>query len=347
MTVGVIVTGGTIAATRDDQGSGLFAPRCGSELLAMTEQIGRERGFDIEVTRWCDPAGDVMPLLDSSDVEAWQWCLIAQQVEGLLARCSGVVVLHGTDTLSYTAAALGLLAGRRSGPVVITGAQVPLVVEGSDAPGNLSAAIDAAAGMYGDLLGDTVVAFGGRVMRAVRVSKHSTEQVAGFHSWNCASMRASRGDPGSDVREHWQLARAGCTAAPLSDFVQGVVHLKVSPAMDMAWLERAMSAAPPAGLVFELYGVGSAPQARRFAEIANRLADISIPSVAVTACRHGGLDWQRYEATAPLRDSALIPGGDMTGEAAVVKLAGALAETAEVEHVRRRFAASIAAEMTI
>lgn len=360
--VGVIVTGGTIAATRDDQGSGLYAPRCGSELLAMTEQIGRERGFDVCVERWLDASGEVQPLLDSSDVRPHHWLHIDRQVEQLLDHCHGVVVLHGTDTLAYSASALGMLNPRRRGALVITGAQIPLVVEGSDAPGNLSAAIDAAAGMYGDLEGDTVVAFGGQLMRGVRVSKHSTESFSGFKSWNSAAMRTSRGNPGADVLRQWQSARAACQAPRLTDFVEGVLHLKASPAMDVAWLSRVLLAEPPRGVVIELYGVGSAPGASTLAQMADQLAMHNVPVVAVSACRHGAVDWQRYEATQPLRDSAMMSAGNMTGEAAAVKLAGLLADTegvvpsadaavtpnpsygGSVEHIAERFAQGITAE---
>ena len=349
MTIGVIVTGGTIASTRDETGSGLFAPRCGSELLALTEQLGAERGQKVVVERWVNDTGEVMPLLDSCDIDAAHWLMMHRHIESLLNRCQAVVVLHGTDTLAYTASALSMLGPRRKGAVVVTGAQIPLTAEGSDAEANLRLAIDTAAGDLGELQGDTVVAFGGRVMRGVRVTKYSTRDFEGFQSFNSPVLLPATTAGNPAVLGDWQRQRV--QAGPsLTQFAPRVLVLRVVPGMDVDWLAKMILAVPPAGLVLELFGVGSAPEADKLASLANELANREVPVVAVSACDHGGLDWNRYEATAPLGTSAMIPGGDMRTEAAVVKLRGLLSDTvANEEHrnsFQQRFQASIAGELS-
>jgi len=340
MSIGVIVTGGTIASTRDSSGEGLFAPRCGSELRALVAGLGKRLGHDVHIDTWRDAEGRPAPLLDSCDIDSQHWLAMSQQIDSLMAHCSAVVVLHGTDTLAYTSSALSMLAPRRPGPVILTGSQVPLLARGSDAEANLSLALKTASGQLGDLAGDTVVAFGGKVMRGVRVTKYSTRDFEGFQSFNSFCM--DDGEDSSEVLLSWQQERP-TVSQPLTGFANGVVVLRVVPGMEMEWLRAAMLSNPPAGVVLELFGVGSSPQAQVLADVANGLSERGVPVVAVSACDHGGLDWRRYEATAPLSSSALIDGGDMRTEAAVVKLRGLLAGGRH-EELETRFQASIAWE---
>lgn len=268
MKLGVIVTGGTIAATADTTTEGMYAPRCGSELIALTHKIGCERGYDVTVDVWRDQTGE-LPLVDSCEVEPRHWQALSAQVDDILTGCEGVVILHGTDTLAYTASALALLNPRRSGTVVLTGAQIPAVAVGSDAPANLKLALDAAAGHYTELAGDTVVAFGDLVMRGVRATKHSTIAARGFRSWGCpeVDVRATSVATSATVGAWQQLRAEGAEGKPFTAFSGRVVCLRVTPGMDVSYISELLLKAPPDGLVLQLYGVGTAPFIKAWATL--------------------------------------------------------------------------------
>ncbi len=234
MKVAVIVTGGTIAATREESGVGLYAPRCGTELLAVTAQLGSSHGYTVTLERWQDAGGQELPLVDSCEINGSHWVLLSAQIDRLLGDHAGVVVLHGTDTLAYTAAALSMLEPKRAGNVVVTGAQIPLVEPGTDAVDNLRLALDTAAGQYGQFAGDTLVAFGGRLLRGVVASKHSTRSFAGFRSWRCPEFLCdASADDVAEVNRCWQRSRASSSekTMKLQGFVPGLLHVKASPGM--------------------------------------------------------------------------------------------------------------------
>lgn len=351
MKVAVIVTGGTIAATRNNAEAGLYAPRCGTELMAVTARLGADHGYSVTIERWQDAQGGELPLVDSCEVNGEHWLLLAAQIDRLLRDHTGVVVLHGTDTLAYTAAALAMLEPQRTGNVVITGAQIPLAEPGTDAIDNLQLALDTAAGQYGQFAGDTLVAFGGRLLRGVAASKHSTRSFAGFRSWRCPEFLCNASADGvAEVNRCWQRSRPSRTppSAGLQGFVSGLLHIRVVPGMAIErlkpWLLSLAASGGIDGLVVELFGAGSAPCASELAELANALSEQQIPVLAISACPDGAIDWQRYEATAPLRASRLIDGGALTPECAVVKLMGVLHETRNIHSIRDRMQESIAGE---
>ena len=351
MKVAVIVTGGTIAATREKRGVGLFAPRCATELLAVTAEVGTSHGYTVTVERWQAANGSELPLVDSCEINASHWVLLSTQIDRLLIDHAGVVVLHGTDTLAYTAAALALLEPYRAGNVVVTGAQIPLVETGTDAIDNLCLALDTAAGQYGQFAGDTLVAFGGRLLRGVVASKHSTSALAGFRSWRCPEFLCdASADVVAEVNRCWQRSRALSVNQPrkLQGFVPNVLSLRVCPGLDVRrmreWLLPVADAGDVDGVIVELFGGGSAPAASALAELANSLGERQVPVLAISACADGAIDWQRYEATAPLQASLLIDGGALTPECAAVKLMGILHQTRNIYSIREQIRESIAGE---
>jgi len=345
--LGVIVTGGTIAATADATTGDMYAPRCGSELIALTHSIGRERGYEVEVELWRNDEG-YMPLVDSCQVEPHQWLRLSVQIDDMLTDCLGVVVLHGTDTLAYTATALSLLNPYRHGSVVVTGAQIPAVAVGSDAPANLKLALDAAAGRFGNMAGDTVVAFGDLIMRGVRATKHSTVASRGFRSWACPEIdvRATAIATESTLTA-WQQLRAQSSAGkPLSSFAGRIANLRVTPGMDISYVRDVLERTPPDGLLLQLFGVGTAPSVNAWASLVDALASQDILVVGVTTCPEGAIEWRRYQASAALAQSALIDGSDMTFECAYVKLMGVAAEKMPFEAAVERFTTPISHDLT-
>lgn len=343
--IAVLLTGGTIASTAVGE-QGRFAPHVADPVKAVIQARSSALGLEVRVEHWRDVDGVDMPLVDSCDMRPHHWLALSRQIDRLAQDYQAVVVLHGTDTLAYTASALALLSPRRAVPVVLTGAQVAVGLPDSDAGDNIALALRAAAGEWGDVAGDTLIAFGQCLMRGVRASKMSTSAKNGFGSRvipliNLMEPAAAR----AAIWDAWQHSRENVAAAsPVRGFVEDVLHIKVQPGKDWSRTTERLLAVPPRGLLLSLYGTGSAPLARDLAELCNALADRQCPTVAVSASPQGAIVWQHYAATQPLEDSALIDGGDMTTECAITKLMAAADLGLSVDGVRDFFAQSFAGE---
>jgi L-asparaginase len=346
--ISVLLTGGTIASTATGE-EGRFAPHVADPVKAVIEARSEALGLAVEVVHWRDAEGNEMQLVDSCDMRPHHWLALSQQIDRLALNSEAVVVLHGTDTLAYTASALSLLSPRRSVPVVLTGAQVAVGLPDSDAGDNIALALRAAAGEWGDVDGDTLIAFGQCLMRGVRASKFSTSAKNGFGSRAVPLINLM--DPAVSRRaiwQQWQAERAGADEpSPVTGFSEDVIHLEVQPGKDWARTTERLLAVPPRGLLLSLYGTGSSPLAGQLAALCDALADRGCPSVAVSASPQGAIVWQHYAATQPLEESALIDGGDMTTECAITKLMAAAHLQLSIAETRAFFASAIAGERTL
>ncbi len=341
--IAVLLTGGTIASTAGGE-EGRFAPHVADPVKAVIRARSEALGLEVNVEPWRDASGAEMPLVDSCDMHPSHWMALSQHIDVLAQTHEAVVVLHGTDTLAYTASALALLVPRRRVPVVLTGAQVAVGLPDSDAGDNIALALRAAAGEWGDVAGDTLIAFGQCLIRGVRASKMSTSARNGFGSRvvpaiNLMESAHSR----AGIWEAWQLGREPA-AAPVTGFAEDVVHLKVQPGKDWQRTTERLLAVPPRGLLLSLYGTGSAPLSAQLAALCDALAERGCPSVAVSASPQGAIVWQHYAATQPLEESALIDGGDMTTECATAKLMAAAYMGLSIDETRALFATAIAGE---
>lgn len=294
----------------------------------------------------CEPLGvryrinHLNPPIDSANADADTAPRIARNI-GARARTvalsgglQGVVILHGTDTLAFTASRLAFELGDLDAPVIVTGSQHPLTATGSDATANLSLAIKAACKARPDA--PVCVAFGGELLPAVRASKVQAEANRAF--------RAPRelADGAVGVRALAEIGgSAETTNIPTSSarvvsfrFVPGVV------AEDL----RAVASAAPDGLVLECYGSGNGPTGRP--DVADALRDLcaQLPVVAVTQCETGGVDFDRYEVAEALAAAGVIDGGDMTLEAALGKLAFCLDRGLTGEGLRRAMMLNLVGE---
>lgn len=346
--IGVLLTGGTIASTAGGVG-GRFAPHVADPVKAVIRARSEALGLHVRIEHWRDADGEEMSLLDSCDMQPSHWLALSAQIDRLAAESAAVVVLHGTDTLAYTASALALLAPRRSVPILLTGAQIAVGLPDSDAGDNIALALRAAAGEWGDIDGDTLIAFGQCLMRGVRASKFSTSAKNGF---------ASRAIPAIDLmspassREavwlEWRASRAALVAAsPVKGFSSDVLHLKIHPGEDWSRTASRLLALPPRGLLLSLYGTGSALLAAQLAKLCDELAAKGCPSVAISASPQGGIVWRHYAATQPLEESALIDGGDMTAECATVKLMSAAHNGMSIDETRLFFSRPLAGERSV
>ncbi len=305
----ILYTGGTIGMRRTPHG---YAPAPGY-LAAQVAAISTLQSPAL-------PDYDLIefePLLDSANMLPADWVTIARAVADRHADYAGFVVLHGTDTMAYSASAAAFLLDGLGKPVVFTGSQIPLDEVRSDAIENLVNALLIAAH---DPIPEVCVYFGDRLLRGCRTVKASATGLSAFESPNHPPL----GIGGIRMEINWPLVRPRPPAeTPLRvehtrDASVGV--LKVFPGLTAA-MARALLEPPLEGLVLEAYGVGTVPD--REAELQRVLAAASARGVVIvdcTQCWRGTVSLGSYSAGAWLAEAGVVSGLDLTTEAALTKL---------------------------
>jgi L-asparaginase len=315
MSILLVHAGGTIGMA--ETGSG-FAPRRGvvEDAVRALQGEGRLAGaIDIEVLE---------PLIDSANATPEDWNRIARVIHAGQTRYSGVVVTHGTDTLAYTAAALCFALEGLTISVVLTGAMLPLTVDGNDGVRNI---IDAFA-LAGDAAPGVWVQFAGKKLHGGRVRKSHSRAFDGFNA-----------DP-SDIPP-----LQAADAPRLHEVGQPAIGiLAMAPGMPASLLQHAAETCD--GLVLRCFGSGTAPDTEGL-KIALEIArSRRIPVVGVSQCPEGGMALGTYAAAKILLDHDVVDGRDMTVEAAYVKLAHTLAYAVDPASRRRRLEACLCGEFT-
>ena len=326
-------TGGTVGMRR---GPGGYEPAPG-HLVGLLAGLPELSAPELPETQLIE----FDPLLDSADMAPSDWLRVARLIASRYAEFDGFVVLHGTDTLAYTAAALSFLLEGLGKPVVVTGSQLPLGEVRSDARDNLvGALLVAAAGA----IREVSVCFGGLVMRGNRVTKVSSTGFAAFDSPN-----------------HPPLARLGVTIEPgpaaprppqdgplrVADLAPvSVAALRLFPGITPDLVANVLRP-PLAGLVLETYGAGNAPgRDPALLEAIAAAVERGVVVVNTTQCLRGGVDMDGYATGSALRRVGVVSGADMTPEAALAKLIWLLGQGLEPALVRELAARDLRGELT-
>ncbi len=275
------------------------------------------------------------------------WVAIAEAVyDSVRGGTDGVVVLHGTDTMVYTAAALSFMLGNLPVPVVLTGSMRPGGAPDSDAPRNVRNALGVAAradvAEVCIVFSDAEAGAGGVILRGNRARKASSTSLHAFGSPNCPALGHV---DGADIRYSGaSRARRGPRGAPglAPELNANVCALRYHPGCSPAFIAGALARAD--GAVIEGTGLGHLPPE---AGILEAIREAGKPVVLVTACWHGGVRHGFYDIDrAILAVEHLIPGHDLTPEAALVKLMWVLGEDRAIERVKARMQEAIAGELT-
>ncbi|HEX6737420.1 MAG TPA: asparaginase [Vicinamibacteria bacterium] len=311
----IAYTGGTIGMRKTAQG---YAPAPGYLQEQMRRIPELEEGLLPEYV-----VSEYQPLLDSSNMVPQDWLKIASDIHQRYHEYDGFVVLHGTDTMAYTASALPFLFEGLGKPVVLTGSQIPLCEVRSDARENLITALLIASDPR---ITEVCLYFGGRLLRGCRSVKVNADGFDAFASPNFpplgvagidieidyARLRPAESGPFRLLAE--PPAGGGATAEPV------VAALRIFPGIS-ATLVRHLVQPPLRGLVLEAYGVGNAPDrdARLLEELAQATAR-GLVIVVCTQCLRGTVDLGDYATGSALAQAGVVSGYDLTAEAALAKL---------------------------
>ncbi|MDO4191048.1 MAG: asparaginase [Bacteroidales bacterium] len=289
------------------------------------------------------------PLIDSSDVEPTVWMRIAKIVEENYDKFDGFVVLHGTDTMSYSAAALSFMFNNLRKPVIFTGSQLPVGVLRSDAKENLITAIELAADH--DENGNATVPevslfFEGQLMRGNRTTKRSAEEFDAFASFNY-HLLAKAGVHIKYYEEYIHQENASLPMTIDTVYSDKVAILKLYPGIRRENVEAILNIPELRGVVIETFGSGNAPRADWFYQLLKEASNRGIVFVNVSQCRAGSVEMGRYATSINLQRAGVVSGHDMTLEAAITKLMMVLGRCHDVEDVKRMMETPLRGEMTL
>lgn len=307
----VVYTGGTIGMVRTD---GAYVPASGT-LQDLMEERPSFRADDV-------PSYDILefePLLDSSNMTPGDWLEIAEVIRDQYADYAGFLVVHGTDTMAFTAAALSFMLHPLDKPVVLTGAQLPLDETRSDAQGNLLTSL-LLLGEHADRLAGVHLFFHDRLFRGNRATKVNADAFAAFDSPNFPTV----GRAGIDIDVDWDLVPPVHDPPRTPDVTElgeaTVSAFRLFPGLEASYLENVLSP-PVQGVVLECFGAGNAPdQNQPFLNALRRAAERGVVVVAVTQPLRGTADLDLYATGQALSDAGAVSGYDMTTEAALAKL---------------------------
>ncbi|WP_223879382.1 asparaginase domain-containing protein [Chitinimonas arctica] len=277
-------------------------------------RIGTHRRPHAELPRYT--LKEYAPLIDSSNLHPSHWNAMVEDIAANYADYDGFVVIHGSDTLAYTASALSFMLENLAKPVIVTGSMVPLCEHPNDAEQNL---LDAFHWACESNLHEVCVAFNRLLLRGNRSRKLWGAEMGAFGSPNYPIL--------GRVQGHHEFNPALCLPRPGAPFRMHrinaeltVAGLKLYPGFSVRLIER-MLADGPAGLVLESYGAGNAPDADAALLAALRQAsERGTVLVNITQCMSGKVAMESYAAGSALARAGLVSGWDMTPEAALAKL---------------------------
>lgn len=342
----VMYTGGTIGMQRTARG---YAPQPGllSQHLARMPQFqdpGKPRGtmprssFGRHVTYHLK---EYSPLLDSSNMDMGDWVRLAHEVERFYDDFDAFVILHGTDTMAYSASALSFMLRNLGKPVVMTGSQIPLVEVRNDAVDNLLGALTIAGHFR---IPEVTLYFHHKLMRGNRTRKMDASGLDAFQSTNLGPL--AEVGTGIDVAWHRvrRMPKAPLIVRPITE--RNVAALRIFPGITAEIMQNFLQP-PLRGVVLETYGSGNVPDIRPdFLDALRRATESGIVIVNCTQCPKGTVS-PDYVGGKALTEVGVIGGADMTPEAALTKLAYLLSRSElSVDEVRRWMAIDLRGEMT-
>jgi len=334
----IIYTGGTIGMVIDPS-SGALHPYPFEDIYKLMPVL---RNFDYNLQ-----SVSFDPLIDSSNVSTSFWVKLSTVIESNYEKYDGFVVLHGTDTMSYSASMLSFMLENLNKPVIFTGSQLPMGVIRTDGRDNFINAIEIAAARIDDspMVPEVAIYFENKLLRGNRTSKYNAENFNAFLSGNYPPLA----EVGVHIRYRTdQILKPNSQKLIVHKALDNsVLILKLFPGIAEIVVKNALNIKGLKGVILETYGAGNAPTDTWFIDALSAAIGKGILIYNVTQCKGGAVDMGKYETSMKLSEIGVVGGSDITTESAIAKMMYLLGEGYSGNELKRLLQLPLRGELTV
>jgi L-asparaginase len=330
----IIYTGGTIGMVRDHRNQALKP----IDFKSITELIPELNYLNCKIK-----FHSFHKPIDSSNVQPHLWNELARVIEKNYSGHDGFVILHGTDTMAYSASALSYIFENIGKPVIFTGSQLPLGVIRTDAKRNLITTVEIAASET--IVPEVCIYFNNQLFRGNRSEKFTSSKFDAFQSPNYPALA----EAGTEIRfnkENIRKIRNGKLKMENGNFDTHVALIRIYPGLQKEIVEATLLAKKLKAVVLETYGSGNAPTDKWFIDLLKKAINVGIIILNVSQCSGGIVEQGKYETSLQLKKIGVISGKDITREAALTKLMFLLGQKLKKSEVKRFLQKDLRGEMT-
>jgi len=334
----IIYTGGTIGMVRHPV-TGTLGPVKFDQILEEVPELHR---FEYNLNSLA-----FTPPIDSSNMAPEVWVKIARAIQKNYDRYDGFVILHGTDTMAYTASALSYMFENLEKPVILTGSQLPIGTLRTDGKENLITAVEIAAAKQDGkaLVPEVCIYFDFKLFRGNRTTKRDSENFSAFVSENYPPLALA----GVDIRYNRKYIAYPAYKGILkvnTRFNTNVVILKIFPGINTHVFDAVFQIPLLKGVILESFGTGNVPTSRWLSSSIKKAIQRGIVILNITQCQGGRVAMGQYETSLDLLHEGVVSGKDMTTEAAVTKLMFLLNQELTLNEIKNHLTKSLSGEIS-
>jgi L-asparaginase len=333
----IIYTGGTIGMIKNTENA--LVPYNLNTILSQIPELQR---LDCEL----DFCVACAPALDSSNIQPEQWTVFAKIIQERFAEFDGFVILHGTDTMAYTASALSFMLEDLSKPVILTGSQLPMNILRTDARENFITAVELASAYRKGMpnISEVCIYFGNTLLRGNRARKLHTEKFNAFESPNHSALV----EVGVTLqyKHNFYTTEPKNTITIFADFNTAIGWINVFPGMSAPQFNYLLQNNEVKAHIIQVFGMGNMMNFEIYQKVLQEYTQKGGILYVLTQCISGSVRLGKYETSLPLLQAGAVSGSDITPEAALTKLMYLTGKYRNIDHIKTLLPKSIKGELT-